>query len=146
MLGCSLFQFIAAAVSRSNIPACQARSMICVTIENNKSHLKIEQLEWLPLYHRSWCAPSFPNVIYRYQRSGAAEQKRLLIFVLSGLDRLGVPVLLSLPVISSNVISSSYVQLVQKGSNINIAKKKACFKPHQSKSLRTLVTVAFWKG
>lgn len=52
----------------------------------------------------------------------------------------------SLPIISSNVISSSYVQPVQKGSNINIAKKKACFKPHQSKSSRSLVTVVLWKG
>lgn len=33
-----------------------------------------------------------------------------------------------LPVVSSNVTSSSYVQLVQKGSNINITPKKACFK------------------
>lgn len=40
--------------------------------------------------------------------------------------------------ISSNVISSSYVQSVQKGSNINISKKKECFKSHQSKPLRTL--------
>ena len=42
------------------------------------------------------------------------------------------------PMISSNVISSSYVQSVQKGSNINISKKKECFKSHQSKPLRTL--------
>jgi hypothetical protein len=38
------------------------------------------------------------------------------------------PAPLSLPIVSSNVISSSYVQLVQKGSNINITQKKACFK------------------
>lgn len=146
MLGCKL-RFIAVAVRRSNIPACHARSVICVTIESDKSHLKTEQLKWLPPYHRSWCAPSFPNVIYRYQRSGATKQKRVLIFVLSGLGRHRVPVPPpSLSIISSNVISSRYVQSVQKGSNINIAEKKVCFKSHQSKSLRTLVTVAFGKG
>lgn len=52
--------------------------------------------------------------------------------------RLRLAVSESPPVISSNVISSSYARSVQKGSNINISKKKECFKPHQSQPLRTL--------
>lgn len=91
--------------------------------------------------------PIFSKCYLQISEVGATKQKRVLIFVLSGLGRHRVPVPPpSLSIISSNVISSRYVQSFQKGSNINIAKKKVCFKPHQSKSLRTLVTVAFGKG
>lgn len=81
---------------------------------------------------------SFPNVIYSYQGLRMAKHKWILIFTLPGLGRLRVAVSSSRPMISSNVISSGYAQSVQKGSNINISKKKECFQSHQSKPLRTL--------